>query len=430
MSSLGVTRVIRLIQFEMKKVFTSNLFRILLLAFCFFIIAYYIFVLINTVKVEELIAEKESDIHRNQIATQQIKDSIDSSDSNSKKGLESELEFQENWNKDDEITLKALRDNDWTTLMGQEIAKHEDFQARITRDQYYSSSWPTPFTSETRLEEYRWLMEREIAPVLRYDYYSHMTAYDVHFPVEGISEEEHKAWIVKFSTKYSSTGIYYLNHLFRLLFGVSGAIFFLFLFGDIVTKEGLGRNGPIHLLQTQPIRRDKVLLSKFLTVLLSSVFILVGTSIFSIILGTVFDWFGYWNYPVLIYGEEYSYSFMNMSTFILKSAFLFFMILLFCYSILFLYSILTKRASIALGLTIATIIMGIKLSEESVLSSLAPYIPFHYFSVPQVVTMELAVMLKNFDFSYTNGLIAFGVSSFIILVVTYFVSVMQYKYGR
>ena len=74
--------------------------------------------------------------------------------------------------------------------------------------------------------------------------------------------------------------------------------------------------------------------------------------------------------------------------------------------------------------------MGIKLSEESVLSSLSPYIPFHYFSVPQVVTMELAVTLKNFDFSYTNGLIALGISSFIILAVTYIVSVMQYKFSR
>ena len=350
--------------------------------------------------------------------------------SREKNKLKMILSFGRNRRNEEDIKLNALRENDWTKLLELAIAKDEYNHSRYTRDEYYTSSWATPFTTETRLAEYRWLLEREIAPVLRYDYWSHMTAYDLHFPIEGMSEEEHKALIVKFSTKYSSTGMYYLNHLFRLLFGVSGAILFLFLFGDIVTKEGLGRNGPIHLLQTQPIRRDKVLLSKFLTVLLSSVFILVGTSIFSLILGTVFDWFGYWNYPVLIYGEEYAYSFMNMSTFILKSAFLFFMILLFCYSILFLYSILTKRASIALGLTIATIIMGIKLSQESILSSLAPYIPFHYFSVPQVVTMELAVTLKNFDFSYTNGLIAFGVSSFIILAVTYIVSVMQYKFSR
>ena len=126
MNSLEETRMIRLIQFEMKKVFTSNLFRIMLLAFCFFIIAYYIFVHINTVKVEELISEKESDIHRNQQAIQRIKDSIDSSDSNSKKGLESDLEFQEEWNEKDEITLKAFQENDWTTLLNQEIAKDED----------------------------------------------------------------------------------------------------------------------------------------------------------------------------------------------------------------------------------------------------------------------------------------------------------------
>ncbi len=414
----------------MTKIIKSNFFRMILLGFCIFIVAYYVFINLNTIRVEDLIVDAESTVQSNNENLERLRESLDASDEQGKKQIEDELEFWGEWSKKDEIKLKALQENDWTTLLELAIAEDEDRLSAYTKDDYYTSSWPTPFTMETRLEGYRWLIERNIDPVLRYDFWSHMTFYDVNFQVDGISEEEHKAWLVKLSTKYSSAGMYYLNHLFRILFGVSGAVFFLFLFGDIVTKEGLGRSGPIHLLQTQPIRRDKVLLSKFLTVLLSSVFILVGASIISLILGTVFDSFGYWNYPVLIYGEAYSYFFMNMSTFILKSAFLFFMILLFCYSILFLYSILTKRASIALGLTIATIIIGIKLSEGSVLFSLAPYIPFYYFSVPQVMTMELAVTLKNFDFSYMNGLISLGVSSFIILFVTYIVSVMQYKFGR
>jgi len=308
----------------MKKIAKSNFFRIILLGFCIFIVAYYVFINLNTMRVEDLIVEAESTVQSNNENLERLRDSLDESDEQGKKQIESELEFWEEWSKEDEIKLKALQENDWTTLLKQAIEKDADHLASYTRDDYFTSSWATPFTYETRLEEYRWLLERESAPLLPYNYWSYMTAYDLHFPIEGGSEEEFKADIVKFSTKYSSTGIYYLNHLFRLLLGISGAIFFLFLFGDIVTKEGLGRNGPIHLLQTQPIRRDKVLLSKFLTVLLSSVFILVGTSIFSLILGTVFDSFGYWNYPVLIYGEEYAYSFMNMSTFIIKSAFLFF----------------------------------------------------------------------------------------------------------
>ena len=422
--------MIRLIQFELKKMFRSNFFRIMLLAFCIFLVAYYVFVNLNTTRVEELITDAERTVQISTENLEQLRESLDSSDGNEKKQIEDDLEFWGNWSKEDEIMLKAYQEEDWKTLLNQAIAKDENFMDERSSDDYYTSSWPTLFTTETRIEEYRWLVERGIAPILPYDFWSHMTIYDMDFPVEGGSEEDHKAMIVKLSTKYSSAGVYYLNHFFLLLFGVYGVLFFLFLFGDIVTKEGLGRNGPIHLLQTQPIRRDRVLLSKFFTVLIASAFILVGTGIISLVLGTIFDSFGYWNYPVLIYGEDYSYTFMNMSAFIFKSAILFFMILFFCYSILFLFSILTKRASIALGLTVATIIMGIKLSEESVLTGLAPYIPFNYFSVPQVLTMELAVSLKNFDFSYTNALTGLGIASFIILVLTYIVSVTQYKFGR
>ena len=163
--------------------------------------------------------------------------------------------------------------------------------------------------------------------------------------------------------------------------------------------------------------------------LILSIFILIGTSVTSLALGTIFDSFGYWNYPVLIYGEDYSHSFMNMSTFIIKSALFFLMILLFCYSILFLYSILTKKASTALVLTVATFILGIKFSGESALISIAPFIPFHYFSVPKVITMELAASLENFNFTFSNGLLTLGISSIMIFIATYIISIVQYRYS-
>ena len=75
-----------------------------------------------------------------------------------------------------------------------------------------------------------------------------------------ILEEE---LVIKYSNKYSSTGIYYLKSAWSPLFGIFGAVFFLFLFGDIVTKEGIGRNGPINLLHTQPIQREDLVSKLF-----------------------------------------------------------------------------------------------------------------------------------------------------------------------
>ncbi|MBP1970004.1 hypothetical protein J2Z83_002112 [Virgibacillus natechei] len=103
------------------------------------------------------------------------------------------------------------------------------------------------------------------------------------------------------------------------------------------------------------------------------------------------------------------------------------MVLLFCYSLLFLFSIITKMALLAVGLTIATIFIGIQWSGQFTLSAFAPYIPFHYFSVSEIITNELAVTLDNYNFSYTTGLIVLSMYSIIIFLLTYLVSFFQRK---
>ena len=396
--------MIRLIQFEMNKAFRATFFRIMLLALLLFIIAYYVFVYINTIRTDDLVWEWESLMHGFHQQIEELYDSIDSSDVEVDHGVEEDIEFWENFAAKHERLLNAYREEDWTTLLEREIQEVESYVKNLVyKNEYYSPGFPTLFTLETRMEQQKLMRVKDIVPLLRIDRESWLTIYDTVFSAVGITEEESKKLIENSSKKYSSSGIHYLNHIFNLLFGIFGAGFFLFLFGDVLTKEGLGRNGSIHFLHTQPIQRDKITVSKFLTVLILSVLILIGSAIISLLLGTVFDWFGNWNYPVLIYGEEYSFTFINMSTFIFKSTVFFFMVLLFCYSLLFLYSIITKRALVALGMTLTTIFIGVSLSEESVLSAIAPYIPFHYFSVPEIVTMGMAAKLNNFNFSFING---------------------------
>ena len=54
--------MIKLIQFEMTKIVKSNFFRIILLGFCIFIVAYYVFIYLNTMRVEDLIVDAESTV--------------------------------------------------------------------------------------------------------------------------------------------------------------------------------------------------------------------------------------------------------------------------------------------------------------------------------------------------------------------------------
>lgn len=326
--------------------------------------------------------------------------------------------------KEEKIKLKALKEIDWQTLLALEIDQMEPrFKKSLPLRNYNTFTWPTLFTDESLLNQYKWMYDKKVTPIYPLDF-SWVTTYDEVFQDEIIEK-----WVLK-NIKYSSSGIYYLHHLFGLLFSFIGTCFFLFFFSDIVTKEGFRRNGPIHLLHTQPIHRHNILIGKFTTVILMTVFILTGIITLSLLIGTVFDRFGDWNYPVLIYGQEYSFTFMNLSMFLSKSVILFFMILLFCYSLLFLYSILTNKAVVALGLTIITLFIGLKWSEEAVSSSFATYVPFHYFSVSEVITNELAVTVDNFAFSFTNGVTILCLSSVVILLVSFVLSSLQYKHFR
>ncbi|WP_017187489.1 ABC transporter permease subunit, partial [Alkalibacillus haloalkaliphilus] len=199
--------------------------------------------------------------------------------------------------------------------------------------------------------------------------------------------------------------------------------FFLFLFGNVMTREGLGQNGPIHFLYTQPVRRGTVFVSKVITIALMSLLTVVGVGLFSLLLGVVFDRLGAWDYPVLIYEPEFQFSFMPMGTFLIWSASLFLMVLVFCYAWLFLFSVLARRTSIAIGLTLAVVFLGVQFSDQII----GAYNPFLYFDVYEIITLETALVQENFNINLVNGVVSLGVSSLLIFVVSYFVMKVKMK---
>ncbi|WP_042225099.1 ABC transporter permease [Oceanobacillus manasiensis] len=418
--------MLTIIRFELKKMARSTFFRVLLIGCLLFILSYYIYVHIHTLHTDDLILENEADISRMQSEINNIEVAIEAGELDAEdKETAGNLEF----NKEDievkQQEIEHFRNGEWTPLLNKEIEQYEQHvDNRIFRDEYYSAAWPTLVTEESRLEYHKWLRDKDITPVYPIDLFSWVTLYD-----QVYEPPDMEAFLKEFSTKYSSTGIYFTNHVFTFVFNILGACFFLFLFGDMVTKEGLGKNGSIQLLRTQPIRRSKLFIGKFLTILLVTFLLLFGTVLLSFILGAIFDRFGDWDYPVLIYGEEFSFSFMNMGTFLLQSASLFFLVLIFCYSILFLFSIITKKALVSIGLTIAILFAGIGLSADSVMSMIAPYIPFHYFSVREVITNELALTLENSSFSFNQGMIVLAVSSLLLWLVAYGVTILQKRFS-
>lgn len=416
--------MLNLIQFELTKLMKSKFFQLMLLISSIFVLTYFVFIYTNTIRANDLQAESEAKIINVSNVLAELEESIKKGEV---KADDEEVVLRitdlKGIIEEHKVKLNGYKNEDWMALLDMELDHLEPIVKRdLANFDYYTSTWQTLFTTETNYEQYKWMREHEIIPVYPINSLAYRTAYDVVYDLPGLEES-----IKKLSTKYSSTGIYYVHHLFSVIFSVFGASFFLLLFGDIVTRERLGTSGPIQLLRSQPIRRGYILVSKFVTVVIATLLILFGIGVFALLLGTIFDRLGHWNYPVLIYGEKYSFYFMNMSTFLTKSMILFIMVLLFCYALLFLFSVLTKRVPVAISLVLATLFLGMNMSEASSLSAFAPYIPFHYFSVSKVVTNELAVTMKNFTFSFSTGMTTLALATVLVLMATFLLATLQEK---
>jgi ABC-type transport system involved in multi-copper enzyme maturation permease subunit len=416
----------RLIQFEIKKLFKLIFFRIILMALLLFFLAYYVFIYINTVSSDDEITKLESSIQKQAQSLAEREEKLETAEGGEAAEIQREIDFWKDWLEKDKATLQYYKEEDWASILQQEIEKAEQTAGGLEyTGQTHTYTYPTLFTAQSYGDKSNWMIDKKVTPLFPVGEMFWITLYDREFLSEEGPSEEIKDLYIEQSKQYSASGLYYLYHFFGIFFGIIGAVTFLFLIGDIVTKEGFIRDGPINLLRTQPIHRNKILVSKFITVMLLSFLVLLTIVLLSFMIGTIFDRFGDWEYPILIYGEDRTFTFMTLGMFLLKSTGMFLLILLFCFSILFLFSILTKRVLITMGLTLSVFVIGIRWSEELMTSSFAHLVPFHYFKVFDVISNEFALTMDNFNFSYMNGLISLGVSSLVILFITYGISIIQ-----
>lgn len=136
-------------------------------------------------------------------------------------------------------------------------------------------------------------------------------------------------------------------------------------------------------------------------------------------LGGFFNRLGDWNYPVLIYGPERTYTFLTMTEFLFRGLGLFLLILALGFSLLFLFSVLTNRAVLAIGLTVAIIILGQMLTEQASLLTWSHWLPFHYFEVYPILNGEYAVINENELFTYRQAMLSLSICTLIVLVATF-----------
>ena len=334
-------------------------------------------------------------------------------------GMELQMEFdmyERGYNADTK-KMEGINSGNWSLYLQGEIENFSQIEKGKKEELAYvakSYIWPTPFTFMSEMDRMRWMEERNIKPIFQTIYTSWRSIYDEEFE-DPILEEI----VTENSNKYSSSGFHFTYELLKYSFSIFGVIFFIFFFGDILTREGFGKNGPIHMLRTQPIRRWKFWLSKGITVIVGSLLIIFGIVLIGLALGAIFNRLGDWDYPILIYGPERTYSFLPLAVFVGKALGLFMLMLGLGFSLLFLFSVLTNRAITAIGLTLVVLFGGQMLTEQAMLLSWSHWLPFHYFDVYAILTREYAVLQENYLYTYTAGIISLSVTTVIILLLTF-----------
>lgn len=408
-------------QFEVKKLWRSSYFKWLLAVLVVGVLAFYVYVYANTVSIESEITKQQDSIYTLEQHNAELTKKLEAEQG---VNLEEELAFNNQLLATEYLILDALEQRDWSAYFSL-LAKNHEYAVDMANGELLQQSlntyiWPTPYTTISLGDKYNWMQQHVVEPVFPIHLFSWMTAYD-----EEFSEPIVENFVLTSYNKHSSTGLYFSYELFAYGLSLIGIVFLLFLFSDIVTKEGFGRNGSIQLLWTQPIKRHRILMVKLVTVMIISIMLLVLIWGLAMLLGVIFNNSGDWNYPVLIYGENQQLSFIGMGLFLLKSFSLFFMLLLFSYSLLFLFSVLTNRTILALGLTVFTLFMGIQLTNQSLIFSFTQWVPFHYVNVFEVVSNEYAVVHDQFAISYETGMLTLLVGSSIILLFVFALSKLK-----
>ena len=207
-------------------------------------------------------------------------------------------------------------------------------------------------------------------------------------------------------------GSTYLINLFAILGTIFLAIGVAIFSSDIVSGEYSPATAKF--LLTQPVSRAKVLLSKFLTAVLSSVFLICIVEIIAFVIVGCMTGFGNMNYPQLV-GTRYQLDMAHLNSmgghdmvaiagssyiistgeFLIKAFLLQILFVVACTSFVFMLSTIFKNSMIVMSTSIVAIIAIIILEQFAALKKVASFIFLIYGDVSSVFNGGVALSLQT-----------------------------------
>lgn len=224
---------------------------------------------------------------------------------------------------------------------------------------------------------------------------------------------------------YTFNGVNYLQTLFKTLGMMFLAVGVSIFLSDIVSGEYTPPTAKFLLIQ--PISRAKILLSKYLTSVLSAIILICGIELIAFLVVGLFSGFGNMNYPVLV-GERFQYdlSYVNQSggydlisipgtahmipmyQFLLEGFLMQILYIIASTTFVFMISTVSKSSMIAMSISIAAILaISAIQSVSTITKEITSFIFVIYGDVTAVLSGGAATTLG----------LTYPTTSFIILIL-------------
>ncbi|AST93221.1 hypothetical protein BC6307_19135 [Sutcliffiella cohnii] len=346
--------------------------------------------------------------------------------------------FKERADKSKEAVNQFERKN-WSALYLYQLLENQVAAGEIDTGGYFIGTRVDDigkFTIEVSIKEKEWLMENNIQPIFKGEYSP--TIYHHQF-----SDVENKRAFEEENRKLDSSGLYssYLFTTYYLYF--IPILLCLFLFGGGLSLER-GKKPTINWLKIQPILVNNLYVSKLFISILLSILSSIGLMVIIILMGTVFNRFGDWNYPILHYNHEsivassnytgmisngYGFHFLPLGEYLIYSI----VLIVLCLTFLITF---TMFLSTFLRNTLTVFVLSILLNAGGyyVASKLIPdfahLIPFTFFNVPKVLNGELSIVLDNPNIQYLTGSLVLLVLSFVFMFIGSIILRLNNKKGK
>ncbi|MBD7984804.1 ABC transporter permease [Sporosarcina sp. Sa2YVA2] len=319
--------------------------------------------------------------------------------------LEERLEGYRDANAKRLEAIDNYQQKQWISFYEYQLALNEEWRDRETVSDYFS-----PFTYAVSIAEKKWLLERNLRPVLSGDFTP--TIFDSY---DG--DKEFEKYIHDLYKKVENSGLFSLYLNLTDKFYIIPGIIILFLVGIGFASER-GKRPTLQLLLTQPVRKRDLFLGKVFTNSIIGIGGFGGFFGLLVFIGTLANRFGDWAHPVLHYDQKWiddpfsivdgessileGFHLMPLGNYLLETVAL--LLLVFWFSIvlsIFLSQFIRSKVGV-IGTLAATIVAGY-IGSHKLLGDFLHLSPFTYFDVARITNGEIAVLAENYQITVMTG---------------------------